>query len=406
MPLGLMFLSPYLSLCQIASWGIAQNLEGLHLFGYLNNFYMDGVSYPIWNLSPIQGVIILSMLYTPLLFATFAFNVRACFYLSNKIGFISLATWLLPGILAVNGIVFDFKSLAPDQFEFSEGFPGGVGSTAVNLLVFLILGWSLWLLVGSRWKREKVKNVYDHFWYPVGLVTALYFVANAGLNSYIKDINDANERLTQTLQLYTKSVDNITVACKESPQFLTHAATLCRLADNMRREILSELQLNPTAKARTQSYSFDWTKTLSTNYDGAIVREIDFANIWGCGRSIHLKACFNVPPETAITMNDIDRHYFFLPNTYVRAIDKDLAAMAKYDDKITTIRQSYNFRYFAFILVAFLAGGKIANVSRSLMPADKGKPISWIAWCIRTYYVDMVALYCTLRATISDSTAK
>ncbi|MGA4104589.1 hypothetical protein ACI2S5_27190 [Ralstonia nicotianae] len=99
----LQFFLPYLMLCQLASWGLAQNLEGLRLFTYLNTAPMqigDAIIYPL-NLNPAVGVANLSIILTGALVIVFLLNIRACFYLNKWVGGGGLILWLLPGLLRI-----------------------------------------------------------------------------------------------------------------------------------------------------------------------------------------------------------------------------------------------------------------------------------------------------------------
>lgn len=79
MLLLLKFLHPYLLFCNLAAWGLAQNLEGLGLFHYINDVPMrvgNEVIYPL-NFSPIHGVNGLSGVLTLMLIPISLLNIRA-----------------------------------------------------------------------------------------------------------------------------------------------------------------------------------------------------------------------------------------------------------------------------------------------------------------------------------------
>jgi len=123
------FFLPYLTLCHVASWGLAQNLEGIGLFTYLNSQPMqvgDAIFYPM-NLNPRLGVANLAVCLTGVLVVVFLLNIRACFYLSKWVGCTSLILWTLPGMLNMLGYMPEFRVLGPDVFRFGIGFPGTAG---------------------------------------------------------------------------------------------------------------------------------------------------------------------------------------------------------------------------------------------------------------------------------------
>ncbi|MEO6825084.1 MAG: hypothetical protein ABI167_10260 [Nitrosospira sp.] len=314
-----------------------------------------------------------------LLLPTSVLNVRASFYLSYRVGAISLFAWLLPGVLAINGITFDVTPLGPDKFQFGEGFTGGIECAAVNLAIFLILGWSLVLLAGSLWSRDRVKHIYDHIWYPLGLVAALYFVTDVSLKSYEEDFQTTDEKFARYLALYADSVRNVKAACKQSPLVSSEAAALCQFSNQLQWQIQAALESHPTVRARMSSP--DWPRALIN--DPELAKSIDLVNSWGCDQQNLDSGCFKVPIDMALAMNDIDRRYLFLPKSYADAVEKYHQSLAETDKKVTSIKRSFNIRYFVFLGVAFLAGGKLANASRALLAVDKTKPRSWVAWCVR-----------------------
>jgi len=400
MPMWLhQFLSPYVSLMEIGVWGIAQNLEGLRLFGYLNGIYVDGIPAPLFNMQPQQGVALISLLFTPLLFLTFALNVRAAFHLSNKLGLTVLLAWLLPGVLALCGIVFDYTTLGPDRFEYGAGFPGSVGSATINLFAFLVLGWLLAIIIGSFWNREQFKHLYDHIWYPLAIIAAVYFVTDASLNAYLRDFENANERLTASLTMYSNANKNIAALCQESVEFANHAEPLCKRARGFQFHIDSHLSLKGPVRAKMDNWKV--IEVESAEEANELDKAIAFANSWGCGQHPHADTCLRVPLEILQASEDFAaQRYLFPPVIYANATIKYQAALAKYDGRIVSIRETFNLRYFAFLLVAFLAGGKVANSSRAMLSEDVGRPRSWTLAVLRTVWHAIVWICCAGRTLV------
>ncbi|WP_413739598.1 hypothetical protein ACL2XQ_19865 [Sodalis sp. RH14] len=72
--------------------------------------------------------------------------------------------------------------------------------------------------------------------------------------------------------------------------------------------------------------------------------------------------------------------------------------MQKADDHIQEIERGHNVRYFVFLLLAFVAGGKLANASRSMVEHDKVRPPSWLFMIIRFIAIKAL-LMCRMLAT-------
>jgi len=374
------FFIPYLSLCHLASWGLAQNLEGLGLFKYLNSQPMqvnDSIVYPM-NLNPAVGVANLAVVLTGALAIVFMLNIRACFYLDKRIGYLGLTFWVLPGFLGVLGLMPDVHGMGPDVFRFGNGFPGGVESAAANLFICLLGGWSLILLVSSFWKKDAFKNAYDHVWYTLGLIAALYFVVDAGLPSYRDDLAATNVRMARTLQLFRTASNNLEVLCV-SPKALRLAPTLCSMAPELKWRVISDVEME--IKVRTKVESPTWAAKLAA--DPVLASEIEALNNWACAQRQRPEQCQRTPIETALSSRDLDTPVVFPSPIYAEAIQKFHTSMEKTERRIHDIKQAHNIRYFGFLVVAFLAGGKLANASRAMVKVDPGRPHSWVILIVK-----------------------
>jgi hypothetical protein len=371
----LQFFLPYLTLCFLGSWGVAQNLEGLGLFKYLNTQPMDigdTVIYPM-NLNPTAGVATVAVVLTSLLVVVFLLNIRACFYLNKWVGYTGLILWILPGLLSMLGYIPDIRSMSPDMFNFGQGFPGSMESAAANLFICLVGGWSLILLLSSRWKKNSFKNAYDHIWYTLGLIAALYFVVDAGLPSYKEELVDADERMVRTLQLFSTAEKRLEVLCA-LPESAQLSPSLCELAPEMKWGVLSYLDMKGNVRAKIEPPG--WVATLAT--DPAIARQIEALNNWACAKGKQPAQCQKIPINTALSTQDLNTTLAFPSSNYAKAIQRFHASMEKSERRIHDIERGHNLRYFGFLIVAVLAGGKLANASRAMTKADSVRPPSWI----------------------------
>ncbi|MDO8777829.1 MAG: hypothetical protein Q7K57_55745 [Burkholderiaceae bacterium] len=376
----LQFFLPYLTLCHLASWGLAQNLEGLGLFKYLNTPPMQvggAIFYPM-NLNPTIGVANLAVVLTGVLVVVFLLNIRSCFYLNKWVGRTGLILWLLPGLLSMLGYMPDIRGMAPDVFRFGKGFPGSMESAAANLLICLVGGWSLIMLLSSLWKKNTFKNAYDHIWYTLGLIAALYFVVDAGLSSYKENLADADDRMVRTLQLFRTAEKRLEVLCA-LPETAELSPALCALAPELKWDVLSYLDMKGNLRAKVKPP--DWAATLAS--DPVVARQIGALNNWACAQGQQPAQCQKVPIDTALSIQDVDTPLAFPPPNYAEAIQKFHASMEKSDRRIHDIERGHNLRYFGFLIVAILAGGKLANASRAMVKDDSVRPPSWILIAIK-----------------------
>lgn len=383
-----LFFMPYVNLCLQAAWGVAQNLEGLGFFGYLNTAPMienSMVFYPT-NFNPAQGVGIIAAIISCVFFIVFLLNIRACFYLNKWFGVISLVLWFLPGILSVVGWMPEYQNMGPDVFRFGKGFPGSTVSGAANLFICLLGGWSIIMLFSTLWKKNSFKNAYDHVWYTVGLSAALYFVVDTGLPSYKDDLSNADNHMVQTLQFFYSAEERIQTLCLQ-PEVIELSSSLCKIAPELKSTTLDYLELNKILRAKIEPP--DWTVRLPQSQ--VLADQINVLNNWACVQGQALSQCQKIPIGTAISMKDLDTLVVFPPPSYAEKIQSLHESMKKTDLYVQDIEKAHNLRYFLFLLLAFLAGGKLANSSRAMIKHDiTFLEKSWLVIIFKYAYVFMV----------------
>lgn len=375
--------------CNLAAWGIAQNLEGLKLFQYINTQPMqfgNEVFYPL-TFSPTRGVNGLSGLLTIFLIIISLLNIRAGFYLNRWIGGIILFLWIVPGILSLLGYVPDTRSYGPEVFRFGSSFTGSTYSAAANLLICVVAGWSVIMLIGSWWKKNTFKNAYDHIWYALGLIAALYFVVDSSLPSYKSDLSEADDRSTRIFQLYRTGEENLEALCTDL-EAANLAPDLCSLAPTMKWGIKNHLDMDNFLRARIDLP--EWVAEMGS--DPVLMRQIKALNNWACQQGKSRKACQTVPFETAINSEDIKTHIIFPYPEYAAVLENLHKKMQKADTRIQEVEEGHNARYFVFLILAFIAGGKIANASRSLVKDDSVHPPSWLFTFLRFISVKIVLI--------------
>jgi hypothetical protein len=374
------FFIPYVQICLLAAWGIAQNLEGLGLFGVLNDAPAQFGQYtlsPLY-LNPLPGVLTLSVLTMLTLVYGFVTTVRAGFYLGPRAGALISLLWLAPGVAAIFGTSLISPQSGPDVFRFNAGFTGSVGPAAASLFLFLTAGWSTVMLVGVRWKKDPFKNAYDHLWYSLGLVAALYFVTDSGLPFYRDDLDDATSHYEKLLDTYMAAAPDLSAACATSSAVRSTSPLLCETLPAITRGIKLDRELQRPVRPSVDLGN--WTQALRRP---AIAAEIARLSALPCDTAL---PCHKYPIEIALNADAHFHGHGFPPNAYLDSFPKYRASLVKAHEKIASTERSHNFRYFAFLAVAFLAGGKLANASRSLRAVDKVRPASWLLIAMRSPY--------------------
>ncbi|MFJ7312887.1 hypothetical protein ACIQVE_08970 [Pseudomonas sp. NPDC098747] len=205
------FFHPYFKFLHGAAYNLHQNLEGLGIVSssFTERDEAGKIIASYW--SPDQAMVItlgylvmLSLLLIPLLSA-------AAYTVGKKWGLlIFFALLFLPGALNCLGL-FPIINYLPTRYAING--VGNLGSE-VGLIPLLMLcaitGWGVMILFYDNLNlTERFRQIYDHFWFPLALVAAVFFVADNGANedtALLKEatvnIQDASGYLLNQIRRY------------------------------------------------------------------------------------------------------------------------------------------------------------------------------------------------------------
>jgi len=205
------FFYPYVKFLHGAAYNLHQILEGLGVVSstFTGRNEAGQITGTYW--SPDEAMVItlgylmmLSLLLIPLMAA-------AAYTVGKKRGvLIFFALLLLPGVLNCLGL-FPVINYLPIRYTIN-----GVGKlgSEVGLIPLLMLcaitGWAVMVLIYDNLNlTERFRQIYDHFWFPLALVAAVFFVADNGANedtALLKEatasIQDASSFLLSQIRRY------------------------------------------------------------------------------------------------------------------------------------------------------------------------------------------------------------
>lgn len=176
------FFHPYTTFLHGAAYNLHQILEGLDVVSssFTERDAAGNIIGGYW--SPDQAMVItlgylvmLSLLVIPLLAA-------AAYTVSKKQGLLTFSVLLfLPGVLNCLGL-FPMINYLPTRYTIHG--VGNLGSE-IGLIPLLMLcaitGWGMMVLAYDNLNlTERFRQIYDHFWFPLALVAAVFFVADNG----------------------------------------------------------------------------------------------------------------------------------------------------------------------------------------------------------------------------------
>lgn len=371
------FIKPYYWVSFIASYGVAQNLEGIGWFGYFNNIYEPGIPYPLLNLSPVTGVKTISLLYF-LFFALMNFIfVRGTYVLGGKLGLVSLLIVFMPGFLSLMGFSPRWWLLIPEEFHLGAGYIGGFWSSGINFVIAFVFGWSAVLMLANLFKSPKFKHGYDHLWCLLSLVGCMYLVVDSQAKSDREQMLETNKLLGDYLQLYKGRYESLKDYCLVDTSFSKNEKAACKAAT----QIFSVLSFNVVGdEPELRRYGDSWLESLPEASDIARI------NTFFCSGTDLNESCRETPSHLMVNSQSYGRKdYIPLPDQGER-VRKLYDRLGKLVDKVKVAHEHENLKYFLFCIVSFLAGGKAATASLSLIGEGSMKSRSWLLCVARVMF--------------------
>jgi hypothetical protein len=210
------FFHPYIKFLHGAAYNLHQILEGLGVVSSTFTGRNDAGQITGTYWSPDEAMVLmlgylmmLSLLLIPLLAA-------AAFTVSKKRGvLIFFALLFLPGVLNCLGL-FPIINYLPIRYTIN-----GVGKlgSEVGLIPLLMLcaltGWGVMVLIYDNLNlTERARQLYDHFWFPLALVAAVFFVADNGANEDAALLKEATASIQDTSAFLLSQIRRYDDYCK------------------------------------------------------------------------------------------------------------------------------------------------------------------------------------------------
>jgi hypothetical protein len=235
------FLIPYLAVLSRAAWSIQQNLEGAGLVSSDMTAAdlaaaMPGAALVTgWDPGASVRVIFGLLLIFCLLFMPFV--MLAGYAVGRKIGVLATAiVVLLPGIAGVTGILPRIAP-APEAFDIGGvGVTGDIGGMLSLVALLVVVGWTVTVLAADSLPiRNKGWQVYDHFWLVLGLIAAVFFIADSQMAQHDAEFRETGQDVQQASGYLLKQVETYISWCRQNAT--DHAAS-CRWASRVHPSLL------------------------------------------------------------------------------------------------------------------------------------------------------------------------
>lgn len=372
-----LFIKPYYWISFIASYGVAQNLEGIGWFGYFNDIYEPGIPYPLLNLSPVAGVKIISLFFFMFLVLVGLVFVRGAYVLGRKPGTAGLLIVLFPGFLSLAGFAPSWWLLIPEDFNLGSGYIGGFWNSGINFLIAFILGWSIILIFANFFKSPKFKHGYDHLWCMLSLVGCMYLVVDSQAKFDRDQMVDTNKLLGDYLRFYKDRYQDLKESCLTDTSFSAAENAVCKSAV----KVYSILSINSVGdEPELRRYGDSWLQSLPG--PDAIAR----INAYFCSRANNSGACHETPTHLMINSQEFGSKDYIPLTAHGERVRKLYEKLGRLVDKVKLSREHENLKYFLFCIISFLAGGKAATASLSIIGEGNMKSRSWLLRAMRVIF--------------------
>lgn len=359
------FLKPYIIFCSSATYSLIQNLESIDWISFWRGIYID----PHSVFTSFLGLYIIFFSLLILL------SILASFSLNRVIGGIAVISWALPSILSMSG-VFSANVYIPESYHINDGtmYVGDAISTLFNVFTVFILGWSTVTLFIHFLKIKKgFKEFYDHIWYIIGLTAAVIFVVESNTAFYKSELDMTENKISQNISLTLSQLNYAHSECLNERDNLFEAGISEKFCEWIPKAKFNYFWISEDNSFTRHLKNKDEIRELVPN---SLLKDIEKFNQYICSSEKKVSNCNSISFEFGRFSNE-----FNWPNSrYALAIvplNESLAMFwdqsTKNHSKIKKTEKNPNIKWFFYMVLGFIVGGKVANSSRVL--AGEPKPV-------------------------------
>jgi len=351
---------PYLLVQQSIVWAIFQNMEGSAKGGGLFLVSFEIVTIFVW--------VVLAATCFGMLLTTWRHSRHLLFPLSTFI-------WSLPGITSLirSDAFLGFEWVAK-EFVIA-GAPGGVpvGSLTGGVLttaLFIAFGTVLFTnFIDWFGRLITLKRVIDFIWYPMGiLMAAMFLIQISHYQETREKLEEAKNDIRKAAMFLGFQLSNLEVENKNNKlsKFINESQI-----DDMKAVIKSTKY---RVQELSQSDNFFVEESFNIGEPEKELRnQLDRFNEEACKEV--LNKCVRLPLALGIKFlnagvmhGEPDQRVKFIPYVIFDFIEQKISFVASLNNALRDLAPLKNTRWLAFMLIGFLAGGKVAT---AIYPAEK-----------------------------------
>ncbi|HFI9705858.1 TPA: hypothetical protein ACI1IC_002714 [Yersinia enterocolitica] len=383
------FILPYFLACYAAAYSVQQALEGLG-FASSNFIVYDSVGNAIssyWSVS--EAVLPVTLFLIFILTCIFICMLVCGWLLGKRYGlFLVFTIIIFPGLLSLFGIFPNFNWL-PNSFVISgTGYLGGEVGLIILLLMGFLVGWCFIILLNDIFDlRENFRQYYDIMLLLTALVSGVFWVADSANNAIISQQNEVNQNARNASGYLLAQVNKYYEWCRAN----TLVTESCQWSSRVQEK------LNELASMSSTQFSIDGPDDTSSLYltsnskngenEKLLVRkQIASYNAEMCPeKNINSRIAIMYLP-TELCQETPVNYCFSFPNmesiTYLStrtALSSECVIptlvtytkmQKKMSEQLSDAAFHKHYRWIWFIFLAFIIGGKVANIIVKIMNVD------------------------------------
>ena len=359
------FITPYLLFCGSSVYSLIQNMESMGWVSFWKVTLID----PHSTFALFFSVYVLALPIIALL------NILASFTLNKKLGILSIILWLLPGLLSVFGIVITSAEI-PDAYHINSGsmYVGETRSTLGNVFIAFLLGWSFITLLIHAFKiKSKFKECFDHIWYITGLAGAVIFVVDSNTAFYKAELQDSENNINKIFSIAAPQLRYAQSVCVNDWDSLNQQGISGEFCQWIKKVGLNYFWISEGSSSMRQFREVDELRNLVPKNRLEDIRRF---NKYICSSQGKPEKCSRL----SIEIGRFSENYNWPHDQYALAIEPLNEALLVYwkmstntYSKLDEVKNTPNSKWFFYMILGFIVGGKVANSSRSL--SGNPKPV-------------------------------
>ncbi|MEF3090191.1 hypothetical protein [Raoultella scottii] len=377
------FTIPYVIFIIGVAYNIQQTLDATGI-SLVTPLAIDSSGYAMITAFDIQyGIGFLVFFLLIYLMLLFVFSMVAAYCVGRWKGLLAgVFIWCVPGTLSVLGYWPKIQFLPEIYNVWGAGYLGSAVGMTCLLIMGLITGWNLFIILTDIFSlQDRFRHFYDHVWYSMAIVAAVFFVADTGAGENQRHLQDDTQQFQQASTYLADQLRQYDRHCAQEKLNLAS----CAWAHRMRQELAEYATYNDKlilalVPKTTREIYIIYNRDADNNTAKKIREELDTYNQATCQNGPGSYDCVRTPSVYCLISDppknfyDYSHHQTIVANECIIPtlvlLQKRIASETK---KVSASSEQKHIRWFFYFLLSVLAGGKVANATARWSKSGKNR---------------------------------